>query len=270
MSDDFCPYYRRRKILNYFQDRIRMSTQAETVFMKSGSIFLALILLTFLSSFAQEEERSYSQGLMFGIMGSNRGSGIEVCYQRGQGKWQQVYNLDFYFIRSLHEVKVEPYPFPDRKYVFGKLNNFWVLSPSFGMQYKLSPTSASNLVDTRIGAKVGPAIGILNPYYIKLCGVNGQCYYPEFDPGIHSYQAISGRANIFQHQLNPSFRLGLSLKTFATLDFHADKGPISALRMGINADFFPNQIPIMLESEDLNNPSTFLAATIGLVFGGNW
>lgn len=238
--------------------------------MKYSSIVIFLLLFLSVSLMAQEEERTYNRGFVMGLMTTNRGAGFEMSYQMGSGSWQKMINLDFYFIRSLHEVKVEPYPFPDRKYVFGKLNNFWVLNPSFGMQYKLAPASASNLADIRVGGKIGPAIGILNPYYIKLCEVNGQCTYPSFDPVIHSYQTISGRANIFHHAINPSFRFGLSMKAFATLDFNSQPGPIAGIRLGVNADLFPNSIPIMLANEDLRNSSSFFAATVGMMFGGNW
>ncbi len=219
---------------------------------------------------AQEGEKNRGQGLVVGLMTSNRGAGAEITYQRRGGRWQQIYNLDFYFVRSLHEVKVEPYPFPDRKYVFGKLNNFWVLSPSFGFQYQAASYSSYNFVDMKVGFKLGPALGILNPYYIKLCSINGACDSQPFNPDIHSYQAISGRASFFSNEFNPEFRLGLSLKAFATLDFNSKAGPISGIRAGINADLFPSEIPIMLPNEDLVNPSALFAATIGFVFGGNW
>ncbi|MCI4666961.1 MAG: hypothetical protein MRZ79_02290 [Bacteroidia bacterium] len=220
--------------------------------------------------YGQEEEKTYSQSFTAGLMTSNRGAGLELGYQAGAGKWQKTFNLDFFFVRSLHEVKVEPYPFPDRKYVFGKVNNFWVLTPSFGMQYHLGQNSSFNLVDMRLGAKLGPAIGITNPYFIKLCGVNGSCVETPFNPDIHSYQTISGRANLLNNRVDPTFRLGISLKAYSSLDFNSRAGTISGLRFGLNADIFPNEIPIMLENDDLNNQSTFFSASVGLIFGGNW
>lgn len=228
------------------------------------------LLLLGITAYGQEEDISVSRGFSLSLTSSNRGSGLESAYYVGAGRMQWAYGLDIFHVRSLHEVKVEPYPFPDRKYVFGKINNLWVVSPSFGVNYMLSSSSSYNMVEMQGGIKIGPALGVLNPYHIKLCGQNGNCISEAFNPDIHSYQAISGRASVFSNTVDPSLRLGISLKAYVIFDFHYKIKNLTGIKLGINADLFPSSVPLVLETDDLQNASTYLAGTIGFIFGGKW
>ena len=88
-----------------------------------------------------------------------------------------------------------------------------------------------------------------------------------YDPAVHSYNRIFGRARIFSSDLNLSARIGLSLKAYALLDFARNQRFIQGVSLGLNADLFTNRIPIMAELDKLQNQRIFVA---GLIRCDDW
>ncbi|MEM6807262.1 MAG: hypothetical protein AAF696_38020, partial [Bacteroidota bacterium] len=198
-------------------------------------------------------------------------------YIFGEGPSQWVISLDVQYLKDSREALTAPFIGDQgKRYVFGKINNFWNLSPMLGMYHQAVSRGRGNLLKLRLGAKIGPAIGILNPYFVELYeAVPGRPFSPEFvtvpyDPEEHSFGEIVGRAGIWSSDFNPSLQMGVSTHLNAMFDFSRSDAVIRGIELGVNADVFFAEVPILAEINGVENRKVFLSVSAGLVLGGRW
>lgn len=249
-------------------------------------LFLALILRV--PSYAQaevpdpESDMETNRGVLVGFNLSNRGLGVNLNFFRGGDRQQLVYGVDIFSVRGANEASVQS-AFGDqgKDYVYGKQNYLFVITPSIGLQRELIPKALGNFANVRVGAQLGPAIGLLNPYSVEIFepirnNTGGQAYYGyrvivPYDPTEHSYDEIIGRAGLLSSKLNLRAQLGVSLRLHTLVDFSRNQRYIGGMQIGLNADYFPKEVPIMAElGGKVQNQRFFLAGNIGLVFGNRW
>ncbi|MDP5171946.1 MAG: hypothetical protein NWR72_16975 [Bacteroidia bacterium] len=223
------------------------------------------------------DPKPISAGWQMGISTSYKGAGFSLHYLKGSDNQQYVAGLDLNMVRDGREYRSTSFfGNQGKKYVFGKLNNLIVLSPSVGIQKNIFPAGAGNLLNLRLGAKVGPAIGLLNPYYLEIFAPVagrpqlGDRVVEAYDPTVHTYTSIVGRAPILSSPLDLSTQIGVSAKTYALLDFSNHSEAIRAIQVGVNVDWFPSAVPIMADFIEARNNQLFFAVHIGLVLGNRW
>ena len=241
--------------------------------MKKCFVFILLGLALHFVSFSQDKDETKS-GLSFNASLTNLGGGLGVHYSMGKDIRHYLISIDAYSIKNPYETSSNPTYGNElgRKFVYRKLNYFGVLSPSFGIQKNIIPRSNTNLINLRVGIKMGPAIGLLSPYQLELYnpGSADNRSIEVYDPANHTYSQILGRARFFASDLTINTRIGFSLKTFALLDFARNQRYINGLSLGLNADIFANPVPIMAELDKLQNQRIFVAGLIGLMIGNRW
>lgn len=241
-----------------------------------SSAFVFLFLFTF--GHAQEEENlTYNKGMQIAVSNSNRGLGGSLGYEFGENPNKFVISLDFQQLKDSREALTAPFIGDQgKRYVFGKVNNAWNISPMVGIYRNAIPRGNSNILKLRVGAKVGPAIGILNAYHIELYqAVPGRPFSPEFvtvayDPVEHSFGEIVGRASFWTSEFNPTVQMGFSTHLNAMIDFSRTEATINGIELGVNADVFFAEVPILAEINGIKNQKMFISVSAGLVFGGRW
>ena len=224
-----------------------------------------------------EDEKEISGGFISGIHFSNRGWGVSFNYLSGPDYRQWIASIDIHSMRDGRENLIDPF-FGNRgkRYVYGKLHNFWVVVPGVGIQKNVIPRGNGNLVNVRVGAKAGPAIGLLNPYYLEIFEplpgrpLIGDRVVAAYDPAIHSYGKIVGRAGLLASELNLKAQIGASLGIHAFLDFTRSSHFVNGMELSIRTDFFAKPVPILAELDKLENQQMFLSGTIGFVLGNRW
>ena len=244
-------------------------------------LFLILSLFLFSPLLGQEEEtenESIENGFLFGLHYSDRGPGLNLAVLKGPAYRQWLFGLDIFLVKDSKETLIAPF-FGEqgKRYVFGKLNHLFVATPSVGLQWDVFPRSSVNLLNVRANVKVGPAIGILNPYHLEIFQASpsnpftGTRETLPYDPAEHSYSKIIGRANFLSSRIDPTVRLGLSVQANALLDFSSVDASITGLNLGIKMDAFPSPVPILAEElQNVENQRIFVAISAGLVFGRRW
>ncbi|MEO0469938.1 MAG: hypothetical protein AAF206_09995 [Bacteroidota bacterium] len=244
-------------------------------------LFLTLICALSAPVFAQDERPEQApneSGFMFGLHYSDRGPGLNLAVLKGAPYRQWLFGLDIFLVKDSKETLIEPF-FGEqgKRYVFGKLNHLFVVSPSLGVQWDMVPRSAVNLLNVRGNLKVGPAIGILNPYHLEIFEASpgspfvGTREILPYDPANHSYSKIIGRANFLSSRIDPTFRFGLSVQANAILDFSSVDAAITGVNLGMKVDAFPSPVPIMAdELQNVQNQRIFVAISAGLMFGRRW
>ncbi len=229
-------------------------------------------------SLAEENDDYLRRGFFWGLHASSNGVGVGLRYELGDGAVAPIWTagLDLYIVRDPHEVRIEPIREQGRRYIFNKQNHFLVLSPMVGRQITLAPRTFLNQIGLHGGVQVGPAIGILNPYYLEICQESSPgsltCTreIEAFDPALHAFGRILGRAPLVSTRITPTFRLGLNIQAYATLDFTTSRRIISGVNIGFHVRAFPSRIPILVESEDLQNQSIFVSGSVGFLLGNRW
>jgi len=245
--------------------------------MKKVFVIFAAFLMSGMTLFAQGEQLPPTKGISVGLHYTTRGLGTSIDYHTGQDYRQWVYSLDIFQVKDMREAYIDPFiQEQGSKYIYGKTNHFLVLAPSLGLQWDLFPIGSSNFVKVIWGFKGGPALGLLNPYYLEILKpVSGTPFnyvvdVEEYSPANHTYSDIFARASLLSSQVSLSVRLGASLKTYAILDFASNERTVGGLMIGAHADIFTSPVPIMAETNEISNRQAFFSLSLGLLFGHDW
>ncbi|MEL6671916.1 MAG: hypothetical protein AAFR61_06975 [Bacteroidota bacterium] len=224
-------------------------------------------------------EAPLQRGFSFAYGLTHRGAGLSAQYYLGAGDAQWLVALDAFHVKDLRETIIDPSPIfgqQGRRYIFGKLNNLYVISPGIGWEKRLFPKGSGNTVEVSWGAKAGPALGLLIPYLLEVYvpvgpGGSATTLVEPFDPGIHTFNRIVGKGNIFANGFSASMQLGLSLKSYLRLEMSHTPKFINGLLLTLNADLFPNEVPLLARADGaIENRRLYIAGGFGIAFGNRW
>ncbi len=236
-------------------------------------IFLGLFICqpAFSQEEAPRERETLPWSLSFGGFLSTQGGGGHIDYGMGRGDRQLMIAIDAYTLHDKRETKIaSAFGEQGGDYTYGKLNYVFMVSPTVGMQWNLFPDGDRNLIDFFVSAQVGPAIAFLVPYKVEIfTPVAGrpQFGFPKvenYNPDIHGYEDIIRKAKVFDGDLETTNQIGVSARLNMYLDFSKIPEYLSGVRLGLNADIFSDELPVMAISQ---NRKAYLTATVGLVFG---
>lgn len=223
-----------------------------------------------------EEDEVFDRGMQIELINlGTRGLGIiNLALIRKKATFQFNYGVRVGTLRDSRETRIES-AFLDQgtRYVYGKLNSLFLVTPYIGVEKPLfsRENHPHNLVQLSVGGQVGPAFGLVRPYYLEiyqqLARGLGAREIMAYDPEQHSYYDIIGVAGFLSSPWDLSLQPGISVRTYATLNFAENPRYITSLEFGLNADYFLDGVPLMV---DVNPQQLFLGATIGLVIGGRW
>ena len=249
-------------------------------------LFISAFLIS-LSSFGQLNTEAdfkrqvYDQEMTGGFMLHTRGYALTMRRMRftnGYNKWG--WEIDWGNIRHPKEVKFRSqfHVNSTRSYVYGKLNGFSTLRFGFGRDKILVDKTDKGTISISWITMGGPSFGMLKPVYLEIeykDEQGGKIYSTErYDPEIHDYVNISGKAPFFTGIEKTSLRMGAYFKTGFSFDFHITDKKITTLEVGAIVDYFPSfglyndeKVPIMYQVENYN---LWLQFYISINFGAKW
>ena len=236
-----------------------------------------LLIWTPISAQVSDESAPARSGsfLVSGVM-SSHGLGIDLAYAMGGPRRQLRIGLELRQLKDNHEARIDPVrPDRGRRYVYGKLNALTLVNPNIGLDWAAIPLSHHNPIEVRIGVWAGPAIGLLNPYYLAVCrsstsGQSCDVTAEAYDPDIHNFFNIRGRATFSQAPFNPPLQVGGTVGGYALLDLAALDGYVNGIRVGFHLDGFANEIPLIVETSQVSNQQFFASASVAFVLGSRW
>lgn len=164
-----------------------------------------------------------------------------------------------------------------RSFIYGKQNNMFVLRGGYGEKRYLSEKAAKRGVAVGISYMAGPSLGLLKPYYLEVLS-------SEFGGGPFATTAsIKYSEENAESFLNPwnifgasGWSKGLSEISLipgvqAQFALHIDWGAfdefVKAVEVGIMADLYFRQVPIMVDLPGVENSPFFLNLFVNLQFG---
>lgn len=200
----------------------------------------------------------YGAGVEFGKMITQKKSRL-IFFELGERKHPK-------------EEKVSLGGFGLNPYVYGKRNNFYFAKLGYTMQMLIGGKGNKNGVAVSAVYGGGFSAGLLKPYYLEVVdggktrdiryhGDNSHddSLFYVFDPNI-----VRGSAGFTKGFNELKFVPGLHAKTALRFDYGRYNELVSAIEVGLNAEFYTQTMPIMLLNEEKR---FFFNAYVSLLFG---
>ena len=223
----------------------------------------------------------YDQEMTGGFMMNTRGYALNMRrmkFTNGYNKWG--WEIDLASIRHPKEVKFRSqfYINSSRSFVYGKLNGLYTLRGGFGREKILVDKTDKGTISISWVTIGGPSFGFLKPIFLEVVNEDQQgtpyISTERYDPAVHDYVNIYGRAPFFNGIEKSTLRLGLYFKTGFAFDFHISDKKITTLEVGTVIDYFPSyglykdeKVPIMYQVDNYN---FWLQFYISINFGAKW
>jgi hypothetical protein len=194
--------------------------------------------------------------------------GWSVFFESGKVKSDDMKRIDMF-----HDVRILQFEFSerrhpkelrmfgwdinkqsDRKYTFGKVNNFYALKFNIGNRKMIAGKPYPNSVSVHWVYAGGLSLGLLKPYYVEayISKDGGQTfekntikYTPEMSPYFLNPLYVIGAASFTQGLGEMKIVPGLHLKTALHFDYAKDKFLVSAVEVGGSAEFYTSKIELM-------------------------
>ena len=200
-------------------------------------------------------------------------SGIGLGYRNGKHKTgykKRMLEIEFTNMRHPKEVKTaNPYYEKAKSYVYGNLNNLFLLRAGLGKQKIINSKPYWGGIELRFSYYGGLSLGLLKPTYLYILHESGIPYnyklvVEKYNPEKHFSENIFGKAPFFEGIERSSFMPGLYAKIALNFEYGAYDRSLKALETGITVDAFQKPVPIMAFNK---NKNVFLSLYISLHFG---
>jgi hypothetical protein len=186
-----------------------------------------------------------------------------------------IYRKRFWEIEtaSMHnpkEHKSQNSLYPDASsYDFGKLNAVQLFRFGFGYYQTLWRKNTERCVEIDGVLSLGPEIAVLKPVYLQIIQSGTEVLLSDepYDPTKDTPNNIYGRAPFFDGIGQISFRPGGYARAGLNFDYANRHNLVKAFEVGVEADLFPSQIPIMAFTP---NTQYFVNLYLSFSIGKRW
>ena len=248
---------------------------------KDNTLRFNLTILAFLlfglASYSQEtifEEKTtvYVDEQSGGFNLHTNGFSLNYRYSKYNGAFNKIaYEIEFATLKHPKEIKtISPFEDDVKGYVFGKMNTFFTFRPSVGFHNIFVPKQSLRGVSITYLYHIGPSLGLAKPIYLNIrereqSNLNSvNIALRKYNPEIHQQGDIYGRASFFNGVGEMKFYPGIFSKFWLEFEYSTEKEIIHAIEVGLMADYFFEEIPILAFAE---NRSLFLNLYVGVLFG---
>lgn len=253
-----------------------MDHNGVTDMIKKAFLFVALTLPLMCFSqgeiMHQKDLNFYSENSM-GFKFHSSGYGLDYRFEyRYTNKLRGFLETEFNCIKSPKEIKLyNPFFTNQKKFVYGKANNFYNIKVGVGIQKELFSKQDKNSLSIRYQLAIGGILGIEKPVYYNIVdssdftGNQQNFYYsPQlFNIDIHNPTDIISRESYFTGISETHFTPGIYLRAGLNFEFSNDLLKTKAIEIGTEFDAYLQKITIMAGNEQ----SFFLTIYCSYRFG---
>ena len=242
--------------------------------------FLYLIIAFFCVGQTQAQSDSKKMKEEFSLGGGLLGLGFNTTtiYGRVSNPYKtMLFNVDFAELRSTKErtrSNNNNRQNDNNPYVYGKRNNCFLLRAGWGNKHYISEKQNDQAITLALSYQTGLSLAILKPYYLHLSYRSDSTFIEDYqpytpqnaylflDPGV-----IRGSGGFSRGWDDLKFKPGAFIKGSLWIDFKAEGSVIAAIELGLSADFFARQLPIMVVN---SSGPVFLNVHANIHLGGRW
>lgn len=223
-----------------------------------------------IDTLVKEEEEgviAYKKSFVFGLKLVNDGYGAFLELGRASSvKKGMLYQLEFAERKNIKEDK-QSNPFINSiPYIYGKENFFYPVK--LGAQRQILLGNKSNKNGVSITANYGGGLGLalLRPYYLQVQKGNDFVYvkYNSPDSSLFLNGAIVGGPTFGKGWSDLSITPGLYAKTSVRFDYGKYNEIVSAIEVGVTAEYYSKKIPILLKVPE---KQFFFSGYVAILFG---
>jgi len=249
-------------------------------------LFFVLLLIPFININAQSPHIEVKAALSeeFSIGGGMLGLGFNTTaiYGRISKPYRTtLFNIDFAELRSGKERTRSNNSRGGSRgqnnssaYVYGKQNNCYLLRAGWGNKHYISEKQNDQSVTLALSYQTGISLAMLKPYYLHLYYRSDSSFIDDYQPYTpqNAYlfldpTVIRGAGGFGRGWDDLKFKMGIFAKGSLWIDFKAEGSVIAAIELGLSADFFSRQLPIMVANE---SAPVFLNVHANIHLGGRW
>jgi len=219
----------------------------------------------------QEEEGviTYRKQFAVGLKLTSDGYGGFVEIGRAQSiRKMLLFQLDISERKHQKEEKVQFYNYNTAPVIYKKLNFFYPVKIGVAQQYLLGNKGNKNGVSVTANVGGGVIAGLLRPYMIEVIGNNGR-EYVKYDPNDTASLFLQPSTYIGGPGIGKGWKYlkvtpGFYLKPAFRFDYGRYNELISALEVGVYAEYYTKRIPQMLNLKEHN---FFFTGYVAIMFG---
>ncbi len=224
----------------------------------------------------QEEEGAliFQKQKVFGIKPAT--DGFSFFYEKGVYKTLTKTNLWWIELGEKKERNQEKQSVPlsngsivflGNSYVYGKQNNFYQLKLGFGQQRLIGGKGNKNGVAVSAIYGGGISVGMMKPYYIQVQSGATQTKDIKYEDDKIAFldpSVILGGAGFTKGAGEIKVNPGIATRGALRFDYGRYNDAISAIEVGLNAEYYFTKVPIMVGSTERN---FFLNAYVAIILG---
>ncbi len=216
----------------------------------------------------QEEEGviAYKKHTAFGGKLISNGLGGFIEFGRFKSpKSGMLYQLEISEYKSIREQQQSNLYAYSTPFTFGKQNFFYPVKLGVQQQVLFGNKSNKNGVSVTGNYGGGISIGLLRPYYVQLGSTNTYVKYESadsakfLDPG-----GISGGPGFSKGWSDLTMVPGAYVKSALRFDYGSYNEMVSAIEVGISADYYSKKIPLMVHGAQ---KQFFFTGYVVIIFG---
>lgn len=216
----------------------------------------------------QEEEGiiAYKKHIVFGGKLISNGYGAFIEFGRASSvKKGILFQLEISEYKSPREEKQSNLFAFSTPYIYGKQNFFYPVKLGIQQQILFGNKSNKNGVSITGNYGGGISVGLLRPYYVQLGASNKYIKYESsdsakfLDPG-----GISGGPGFSKGWSDLKVTPGAFLKTALRFDYGSYNEIVSAIEVGIVADYYSKKIPLLVHEKQ---KQFFFTGYVAILFG---
>lgn len=216
----------------------------------------------------QEEEGviAYKKHTVYGakLISSGYGGFIEFGRMKSVNKGM-LYQLEISEYKSVKEEKQSNLYAYSTPFIFGKQNFFYPVKLGVQQQVLFGNKSNKNGVSITGNYGGGISVGLLRPYYVHLGATNAYVKYQSADSAkFLDPTGISGGPGFSKGWNDLTVTPGAYVKTALRFDYGSYNEVVSALEVGLSADYYSKKIPLMVHS---TQRQFFFTGYVAIIFG---
>lgn len=215
----------------------------------------------------EEGEIIFNKQSIFGIKLATDGYGLS--YEWGKFKSNRVATIFQFELNEKKHKKEKRTSFVDRGFnfnslIYGKMNNFYQFKFGMGQQRIIGGKGNKNGVGVMAVYTAGLSAGFQKPYYVDVDNGNGQRIRSTYPTIIDSNYSEQGASGFTVGWKDVKIRPGAFVKAAMRFDYGRFNETVTAIEVGLNAEFYASKIPQIVYSEE---KQFFFNAYITLLLG---
>lgn len=218
------------------------------------TVFSILFIVGLVSlGMTQEKKRPediklyYRSSVAYGFYVHTEGIGGSFKYQRHSSyKDKRFYLIEFQKLKHPKQKKVQNV-FEDnaKGFFYGKINSLNNLRIGIGSQHGIAMKEIKKGVQIAYLYSGGFNLGFQKPIYLDVYDVNGRIQTERYNPEVHTYSSISGRASFINGIDEIQFVPGIFAKFGLNFEYSPYDNKLKALEVGVAVDLFYKEVPLM-------------------------